>query len=405
MSWSRSLPRTGLVLVAVALALVLIGSSIVRFRGARRAAAAVALVEGERLGRAVHTAMRRQPRHEDPTPSLDAALREQPGLIHVAVLDGDGRPLHQVGKPSPDAGRAPAGLPRFVDGLVVMEMGRPPPGAPPRPPDAPPALLLEFDVPDAEAVISAGWADLAVGITGGVGLLALALLAFYLDRRRVRLEADATRRAHLAQLGEMSAVLAHEIRNPLASLKGHAQLVEEQVDGHPAEASASRVVRAAERLERLVNNLLAFAKTGEINPRMVDPVQVAHDVLDRLAPDRIELLADDAPERWSLDPDATGRILENLLRNALQAGPDDAPVDLSVRGGGSLVFEVRDRGPGLPAGASIFEPFVTTRVRGTGLGLALSRRLAELQGGTLEGDDHPDGGAVLTLTLPSVTEG
>jgi signal transduction histidine kinase len=98
------------------------------------------------------------------------------------------------------------------------------------------------------------------------------------------------------------------------------------------------------------------------------------------------------------------RAVHNLVQNALQATAGDEPVTLRVAQEGTMVhIEVRDRGPGVSVGdeGKIFEPFVTTRVRGTGLGLPVARRIAEQHRGTLGFRNAADGGAVFTLSLPS----
>jgi two-component system sensor histidine kinase HydH len=96
-------------------------------------------------------------------------------------------------------------------------------------------------------------------------------------------------------------------------------------------------------------------------------------------------------------------VLINLLDNALAVTPDDRKVRASVlEDGRDLVFSVRDHGPGVPESerVRIFEPFHTTKVRGTGLGLAVARRIVELHGGSIEVDDAPGGGALFRVRLP-----
>jgi signal transduction histidine kinase len=98
------------------------------------------------------------------------------------------------------------------------------------------------------------------------------------------------------------------------------------------------------------------------------------------------------------------QVLINLLDNALAVTPPGARVTANVATvGGDLVFSVRDRGPGIPAAerARIFEPFHTTKTRGTGLGLALVRRIVDLHGGAIEVRDAPGGGAIFSIELPA----
>jgi two-component system sensor histidine kinase HydH len=97
------------------------------------------------------------------------------------------------------------------------------------------------------------------------------------------------------------------------------------------------------------------------------------------------------------------QVLINLLRNALQASPDGAEVDFTVaEERRALSFEVRDRGEGIVEAEAeqIFEPFQTNRVRGTGLGLAVAKRIVEGHGGRISASNHPDGGAVFRVLLP-----
>jgi signal transduction histidine kinase len=97
------------------------------------------------------------------------------------------------------------------------------------------------------------------------------------------------------------------------------------------------------------------------------------------------------------------QVLSNVVRNAVQATPEPARVDLSVQlRGARLVFAVRDRGEGIEPGdeEKLFEPFFTRRVQGTGLGLAVARRIVEGHGGTIQARTHPEGGAVFTIELP-----
>jgi two-component system sensor histidine kinase HydH len=110
-----------------------------------------------------------------------------------------------------------------------------------------------------------------------------------------------------------------------------------------------------------------------------------------------------APATWSLDPDRMQQVLSNVLRNAVQASPPDATVAVRLWAeGGRLRVQVRDRGPGIPSGQeeAIFEPFHTGKVRGTGLGLAVARWVVDLHGGAIRASTHPDGGAVIDLSIP-----
>jgi two-component system sensor histidine kinase HydH len=110
-----------------------------------------------------------------------------------------------------------------------------------------------------------------------------------------------------------------------------------------------------------------------------------------------------APERWPLDARRLRHALVNILQNAVQATPASAPPRVRVaQEQDRLVYEIRDFGPGLEPGASerVFDPFFTTRTNGTGLGLAVARRVAEMHGGTITAGNHPEGGAWFRLAIP-----
>lgn len=183
----------------------------------------------------------------------------------------------------------------------------------------------------------------------------------------------------------MSAVLAHELRNPLASMKGNAELLAEGLAGDQRRgAQAKRVYEAAARLERLTENLLDFVHAGKVNRAESAPKSLCRRAAHASGVE--DVIIDDigAPEVWNLDEDRMMQALLNLLRNAGQASAEAGPVELRVAyEGGLLVFEIRDHGEGVADEdrERIFEPFVTTRTRGTSLGLAVVRRVAELHGG------------------------
>lgn len=257
---------------------------------------------------------------------------------------------------------------------------REPPG-PPRPR----ALLLEFEPRLTTELEASAVRTLGIGGAASLALLATAVVFWRLSLRAERLQAALERDRRLAALGEMAAVLSHEMRNPLTSMKGHAQLLAESLaPGTRERDKADRVVGEAVRLEKLTADLLTFVRAKRIERVDADPAAVLREAAAAVDEARCDLELATAPARWSLDPGMLHQALANLLRNALQASPDGARVTASVgQEGEELVFAVRDRGEGIPEGAKdhIFEPFHTTRVRGTGLGLTVARRIVELHGG------------------------
>ncbi len=268
--------------------------------------------------------------------------------------------------------------------------------------------MLEFDASIARDLVSRTAETLATGAVSAFLLMVAALLFWHQARARERAQRQLEQQQRLSDLGKMSAVLAHEIRNPLASLKGHAQLLSERIGGdHPEERKVRRIVDEAARLEKLTADLLDFVRSGALDRRPTDPVAVVEEARREVGGEKIRIHRDNAPALWTLDSERWRQVLGNLVRNALQASPSEGLVDVTVdvvssARGPELRFTVRDRGPGLPPGheREIFEPFFTTRTRGTGLGLAVARRIVELHGGILEGRNHPAGGAEIEARIP-----
>jgi two-component system, NtrC family, sensor histidine kinase HydH len=261
-------------------------------------------------------------------------------------------------------------------------------------------IVVEVEADQAGELRAAATRTLAVG---AIAALVLIAIAGWLVRGELRRRARAQQRERdrrLASLGEMSAVLAHEIRNPLASLKGNAQLLAAALpEGEKPRAKAERVVEEAVRLERLTQDLLAFVRTGELSRAPADVAELARTAAAAVTGE-VTVSTEGAPASWSLDGARMHQVLVNLLENAVAAGP---PATLSVASKGRmLVIEVSDNGPGVPADErdKVFEPFFTNKTRGTGLGLAIARRVVELHQGTITIGDAPGGGARFSIELP-----
>ena len=261
-------------------------------------------------------------------------------------------------------------------------------------------FLIEVEPVQANSLRDAASLTLAVGALAAAALLGV---AFVLIRREARRQADARareRERRLASLGEMSAVLAHEIKNPLASLKGNAQLLARMLPGgDKPRAKADRVVDEAVRLEQLTNDLLQFVRTGTIQRTEIDPAALVRDAAASVAGE-VTVDAAEAPPAWSLDAGRIRQAVINLLDNAVAAGP---PVTVAVRRErGRLIIEVADHGPGVAEDDrdKIFEPFFTGKTQGTGLGLAIVRRVVELHGGAIAVHPNPGGGALFRAELP-----
>jgi len=316
------------------------------------------------------------------------------GLRYVALLEG-----HRVaaaGTPVGSGAAEPIGggqHPEEAHGRIRLEVrtARRRQGARAR-------VVIELEPVQAKSLRDSATLTLGIGALAAASLLAVAIV---LIRRESRRQAEARAREQerqLASLGEMSAVLAHEIRNPLASLKGNAQLLAAMLPaGEKPRAKAERVVEEAVRLEQLTNDLLKFVRTGAIERTEVDAGALLREAASSIPGE----VAVDAPAiRWSLDAGRIREVVVNLITNAVEAGP---PVRATVRATAThLIFEVADRGPDIPEDdrAKIFEPFFTSKTQGTGLGLAVARRVVELHGGTITALADPAGGALFRVEIP-----
>lgn len=227
-------------------------------------------------------------------------------------------------------------------------------------------------------------------------------------------QAELVKHERLAALGELSAVIAHEVRNPVAiifnSLSELRRLAPASTD---ARVLLDIVGEETTRLNRIVADLLDFVRPYDVHPRVVDVdaiVRGAVDAARRAAPERcveIDTRVDGPSSEVVVDGTMLQQALLNLVVNAIQATPNGKRVSVSARvepdgGRERLRCEVADEGAGIDdaARARIFQPFFTTKATGTGLGLALVRRLVDALGGHVAAKNGPPGGAVFTLTVP-----
>jgi two-component system CheB/CheR fusion protein len=210
--------------------------------------------------------------------------------------------------------------------------------------------------------------------------------------------------AALTQLGQLSAAVAHEVRNPLAALKGSLQVLARRLpDDLPGREIIPPMLARIDALNQSVKDILTYAKPSppKLQRLSIQPLLSEVAFAARAAAGGLIDIAGDSAIIHA-DPEMTRAVLLNLLINACQAsGTKTVEVRTSVADGRCAV-SILDRGPGLPAEVRehLFEPFKTTRPGGTGLGLPIARRLTSLQGGTLSIDDRPGGGTVATVTLP-----
>ena len=216
--------------------------------------------------------------------------------------------------------------------------------------------------------------------------------------------------AALARVGQMAAVVAHEVRNPLAGIKGAVQVLMSRRQADDGELPVMRdIVARIDSLSELINDLMVFARPRPPRLTVVELHPVVADAITIVRRDPSAHGVDIDVEGDDVSVTADGELIRatvlNLLLNAAQAmGGRGRIVVTTAQQEGSAFIRVRDTGPGIPAEIreQVFEPFFTTKARGGGLGLPIARRTAELHGGSLTLECPDTGGTIVTLSLPTL---
>ena len=224
----------------------------------------------------------------------------------------------------------------------------------------------------------------------------------------------------LAALGEMAAGLAHEIRNPLGSIKASAQYLSE-ADRSPEDGREflGIIVDEVDRLNRVVGSFLDYARPPHTDPQPIYVNAAVQRTLQLLRPEcdatdvTLHVTVDHDLPQVRIDIEHLRQVLINLVQNALQAMGDGGDIFVETRtqdrfriGGGArqwVQISVRDTGPGIAPGllANLFVPFVTTKQQGTGLGLAISQRIVSEAGGRIDVRSRQGFGTTFVVLLPA----
>jgi two-component system sensor kinase FixL len=226
--------------------------------------------------------------------------------------------------------------------------------------------------------------------------------------RRTELEERLREATALARLGEMAAVIAHEVKNPLAAVRGAVQVIGSRLPAKTSDAAiVTEIIARLDGLNDLIQDLLVFARPPEPKPVPIDVGALVGSVIALLKRDPVFggldiSVAGDVPYALA-DPNLMKIVLQNLLINAAQAQQGKGSVRVSLRrADGFNSIEIADSGPGIPAEirAALFRPFKTTKARGTGLGMATAKRLIESQNGEIAVECPEAGGTRITLMVP-----
>ena len=259
---------------------------------------------------------------------------------------------------------------------------------------------------------------LSISVAGSVLLAALGGYLLKLNDKARMLQSALEKRRHLAYVGTISAGLAHEIRNPLSSVKMNVHMLRNRLEGLDIEDKESllrkidRVSSEADRLEKSVGDFLVLAAPRPLHKQLSDVSAAVDSVVDFLgkAQEGVEVVKRHASAlpRVEIDQDMFVQMLQNLVINALQAAGDGGRVEVETFAEKNEVgIAVSDSGPGVAEDEreKIFEVFYTTKRGGTGLGLNIAKRIAEEHGGGIALEESSLGGARFVVRLPLSNKG
>lgn len=260
------------------------------------------------------------------------------------------------------------------------------------------------------AAIHDGQQRVALAAAGGAVLLYLSLfgLVHRADRTMKRQQVQLRDAETLTLIGEMASSVAHNIRNPLASIRSSAELTLESADPLAAESSRD-ILKDADRISARITELLHMSQQGPMQSQQVDLTALVQQCLDERAPafarrlQRLRLQAGPAPAFVEGDGPLLQQVLHSVLSNASEAMDNGRECLLALSDGGRhWRLTIEDQGQGMTAEtiSQVFRPFFTTKPKGLGLGLPLARRIVERMSGELTLSSEPGRGTTVTIELP-----
>lgn len=247
-----------------------------------------------------------------------------------------------------------------------------------------------------------------------ITLMLGSMTGFFISRK---INEQLVRAAKLASLGQLSANVAHEIRNPLTSIKMRLYSLKEGSKKDRALSEDLNVIdEEISRMEGTVNNFLDFARPPELNLQSADIGQILDGIVNLIAPKArsqnivIQKQFHDVPLELKIDKEQIRQVFLNIMLNAIEAMPTGGTLKIEVarnedkKSNKVLEINIRDTGTGIPPEIKnkITEPFFTTKTEGTGLGLFIAFRIVKMHKGSLDIDSHNGKGTTVTLRIPVV---
>jgi signal transduction histidine kinase len=336
----------------------------------------------------------------DLTVIADARGARAPGRANLLKLDADRLQAAQQGGPgSVGWGYSLEGL-RFQSGYFPI---RGQAGA---------VLVVEAGQEWSQGAVSAVRTSYLAAATGATGLGLLAAIALWwtlrsLEQARLR----HGRAERLAAVGQMAAMVAHEVRNPLGSIRAGVELLREQIPEQipGARETTGELLEEVDRIGAVTDEFLALARGAPLRIGPCDVGELLREIVESVRRQpaaqhaSIALTLGEQSLEVLADRERLRRVFQNLLLNAAQVGGDGVRITVDARScEGGVEVRVVDDGPGIPPALQgrLFEPFVSGRPGGSGLGLALSRRILEQHGGSLRHVPGAGRGTTFRVVVP-----
>ncbi len=289
----------------------------------------------------------------------------------------------------------------------------------------PPELCAEMNCPEIQDQVIGKEIDCTVGnghvvpLEIGASLLAdesgthLGYVILFKDLTEVHaLRREIERSQRLASVGRLAAGVAHEIRNPLSSIKGFATYFKQRYQDVPEDQqTADIMIQEVDRLNRVISQLLEFARPVTVSPKPTSLKTLVKDslkLIERQSQDKqisIDTRNSAHIDEVKIDPDRINQVLLNLYLNAIEAMEPGGKLRIEISDSeenGGLIIQTSDTGHGISDAdlSRIFDPYFTTKSSGTGLGLAIVHNIVEAMGGTIEVKSEAEAGTTFTVVIP-----